>query len=312
MERARSLEEAARLAENTIIGTPKMENVEIVFSGSNNILYCEEGVSIVGSTINFKGSDALLLLRKSKYAYRLSVDLWGSTTIAFDRGSYFNGVLHAIVSERQAIIAGRDCLFSFGVWMRTADPHLLYSCKTHDRINNSRPIIIGDHVWIGQDAFLLKGTSIGSGSVVAARSVVSGKTIPSNTCWGGSPAREISTGVFFCPESVHAFTVEETERSQYYPSSRFIYQKSVTPPLCDLLHRLLDAGAIANQRLDTLLDVLDCDDHNRFTICSAANTNSSLLCERHNRCGTIGSRLKSMIKKLRYQTCGLLGERRSA
>jgi acetyltransferase-like isoleucine patch superfamily enzyme len=54
----------------------------------------------------------------------------------------------------------------------------------------SRPIIIGSNVFIGGFSIILKGTSIGDGSIIGAGSVVSG-IIPSGEIWAGNPARFI-------------------------------------------------------------------------------------------------------------------------
>lgn len=54
----------------------------------------------------------------------------------------------------------------------------------------SKPIIIKDKVWIGMEAVILKGVTIGEGAVVAARSVVV-KDVEPYTVVGGNPARVI-------------------------------------------------------------------------------------------------------------------------
>lgn len=54
----------------------------------------------------------------------------------------------------------------------------------------SSAVHIGENVWIGANATILKGVSIGDGSVVAAGAVVN-KNIPSHEVWGGVPARKI-------------------------------------------------------------------------------------------------------------------------
>lgn len=77
-------------------------------------------------------------------------------TLYIGKNNYFNGKLNLILSERKHIVIGDDGLFSFGIWLRTADPHLIYSCETHERINPSKNILIGDHVWIGQGSLVLK------------------------------------------------------------------------------------------------------------------------------------------------------------
>ena len=53
-----------------------------------------------------------------------------------------------------------------------------------------RPIRIGPNVWIGFDACVLPGVTIGAGSIVGARSVVSAD-VPPGTVVAGNPARVI-------------------------------------------------------------------------------------------------------------------------
>ena len=55
---------------------------------------------------------------------------------------------------------------------------------------STRPVVIGDDVWIGANAVILPGVTIGHHSVVAAGAVVT-KDVPSNTVVGGVPAKEI-------------------------------------------------------------------------------------------------------------------------
>lgn len=52
------------------------------------------------------------------------------------------------------------------------------------------PIHIGKRVWIGSNATVLPGVTIGDGAVVAAGAVVT-KNVPANTVVGGVPAKAI-------------------------------------------------------------------------------------------------------------------------
>jgi lipopolysaccharide O-acetyltransferase len=54
----------------------------------------------------------------------------------------------------------------------------------------SEPIVIGDNVHIGEYAIVLKGVSIGSGSIIGAGSVVT-RSIPKNSIAVGNPARVV-------------------------------------------------------------------------------------------------------------------------
>ena len=49
---------------------------------------------------------------------------------------------------------------------------------------------IGDDVWIGHGAILLRGVTIGDGAIVAAGAVVT-KDVPAFEIWAGTPARKI-------------------------------------------------------------------------------------------------------------------------
>ncbi|WP_275542363.1 acyltransferase [Inquilinus limosus] len=51
-----------------------------------------------------------------------------------------------------------------------------------------KPITVGDGVWIGADAIILGGVTIGAGSVIGAGAVVS-KDVPPNSIVTGQPAR---------------------------------------------------------------------------------------------------------------------------
>jgi acetyltransferase-like isoleucine patch superfamily enzyme len=57
---------------------------------------------------------------------------------------------------------------------------------------HTAPVIIADNAWIGMNATILKGVTIGENSVVAAGSVVT-KSVPPNTVVAGNPAVPVKT-----------------------------------------------------------------------------------------------------------------------
>jgi acetyltransferase-like isoleucine patch superfamily enzyme len=61
-----------------------------------------------------------------------------------------------------------------------------------DSVTYERPVVIGDNVWLGNNAIVLPGVTIGSGSVIAANSVVS-RDIPPNSLAAGAPAKVVRT-----------------------------------------------------------------------------------------------------------------------
>lgn len=272
----RSSEELNRLDNgNRFIGTPpKMKDSVIRFQGANNVLFCEPGVSLERSSLSFHKNDSLIVLGRSHDSYKLSVSINNRNTLFIGRENYFNGILNIVLSERKHFFVGSDCLFSFGIWVRTADPHLIYDCESKKRRNPSKSVYIGDHVWIGQAAFLLKGTEAASGSIIGAGAIVSGKHIPHNTVWGGNPAKMLSKGIFWDPSCVHAWSQEMTVASMEYDRyvkrmqdrriDAFIYHAdSETAVPFSEIDRTLDRMS-TEERLQYLTAYLDDGRHDRF------------------------------------------------
>lgn len=65
-----------------------------------------------------------------------------------------------------------------------------HDVKDHFMDGYSKPVIIEDNVWLATRCTILKGVTIGKGSVVAAGSVVT-KDVPPNSVVAGVPARLI-------------------------------------------------------------------------------------------------------------------------
>ena len=226
MTRIQSADDLRVMQDNSFFGElPSMENSSIIVNGTGNCLYFEEGVKLVSSRIALEGNNGLVMLGKNSHVYRMDVSINSNCSAVFGRDIYFNSTCHIIVSEGCSVIVGDDCLVSFGVWVRTADPHLIYDCDTHKRINASKNVVIGDHVWIGQNALILKGSVLGSGSIIGAMSLISGKAIPSNTIWGGNPAKLIKSNVFWEGSCVHKWTPKKTKKRLVWNGSEYIYQQ---------------------------------------------------------------------------------------
>ena len=62
--------------------------------------------------------------------------------------------------------------------------------KMNMQANISKPIVVGDDVWIGAKAVILSGVTIGSGAIISAGSVVN-KDVEPNSIVGGVPAKLI-------------------------------------------------------------------------------------------------------------------------
>ena len=225
MQILKSKDDFATLTDNKIIGAENIElhNSSIRFNGKGNILFCEENVRLYNSQIKFLGDDCIIYLSSNKHCYYLDVSAYKNSVFYIGKNNFINGAIHAVLSEQKNVFIGDDGLFSFDIWIRTADPHLVYSAKSKKRVNPSKSVFIGDHVWIGQSVFILKGTHIGSGSIVGAAAVCSGKELASNSSFGGNPVKQIGEDVFWTSDCVHTWDDEMTKEHETYYGDEYIY-----------------------------------------------------------------------------------------
>ena len=84
---------------------------------------------------------------------------------------------------------GAHCNIGSHVIIMDNDFHRLEP-ERRNEMPESAPIILEDNVWIGVRTVILRGVTIGAGSVVAAGSVVT-KDVPARSLAGGVPAKII-------------------------------------------------------------------------------------------------------------------------
>lgn len=101
---------------------------------------------------------------------------------------YINNNFNLSCFERIEI--GNEVAISENVCIRDADNHVITSSEHRP----TQPIKIGNKVWIGMNVTILKGVTIGDGSIVAAGAVVN-KDVPERCLVGGVPAKIIKENV---------------------------------------------------------------------------------------------------------------------
>ena len=94
----------------------------------------------------------------------------------------------AYIHAKESIHIGNNCVIAAGVNIMDSNGHELASTDRTQGRDKPSPINIGDNVWIGLNAIILKGSSIGNNCVIAAGSVVKG-CFPDNSIIQGNPAK---------------------------------------------------------------------------------------------------------------------------
>jgi acetyltransferase-like isoleucine patch superfamily enzyme len=155
----------------TIDNDCRFRHFRILIRGHNNSIHIKRNTLYIG-TIMVEGSN-------------LNVKIGENCTI--------NGLF--ITCRDEDILIGDNCLISSNVKIRSSDSHKIFDLETGSLINKPKtPVIIEDHVWIGQDAYIGKNSLISEGSIVAARATVT-KAITQKNCVIAEFSKIIKTNI---------------------------------------------------------------------------------------------------------------------
>ena len=268
MEVVTNRDDISSLNDNKINGNPKMEHSKITFAGINNVLFCENNVNLVHCNIFFKGNNSLVYLSSSKGNYSCNLHVANDSAVYIGKNNDLIPPINLNVQEHQNLIIGDDCSIGSNTNIRTSDAYIIYDESNKKRINNAASVFIGDHVWLGHQIYVERGSIIGSGAVIENNSHIAVDSIlKSNSLYQGNPANLIKKGIFFTKDYAPKFTKQDSNAFDTYSSRIFLYE--------DVVGETLDI-----KKVDALLSQFDVEEkldfiqklfiknkkHNRFSI----------------------------------------------
>jgi tetrahydrodipicolinate N-acetyltransferase len=137
---------------------------------------------------------ALIMARDSRLTIHGNVVIMRGTRIIVGRGAHLEIGDQSYINYDSAVTCwdhiaiGSNCAISWNANLFDGNGHELIVDGVPRPL--TRPLHIGDHVWVGTGAIIMGGT-IGDGSVVAAGSVVT-TDVPAKAIVAGNPARIVS------------------------------------------------------------------------------------------------------------------------
>jgi maltose O-acetyltransferase len=149
------------------------------------VLWIGRGTVTLGEAVQFGWRSSPLF-----YAGYCHVEVSGpeSTIEVGDRTEFNNNLM--LKSEGPGIRIGRNGLFGANVEIFDSNFHDLHPDRRRGGQVKMAPVEIGDNVFVGMGVKILKGSTLGSASVIGAGAVVTG-AIPAGVVAAGNPARVI-------------------------------------------------------------------------------------------------------------------------
>jgi acetyltransferase-like isoleucine patch superfamily enzyme len=201
--------------------TPKIIKSKLRFLGENNILVLKKDAVLKDCEITFHKSNAIIFVGKGGFTAKISI--FNDSVGYFGGSTFYNpdGRAYFKIAEHKDLFIGKNSLFSTNVSIETNDAHLLfeYDGEKYDRKNLSNSIIIEDHVWLGRNTSINKGSYITFNSVVAANSMINKPSLESGVILAGIPAKVIRRNIFWRGNETNWYQDSDTATwSTYEPT----------------------------------------------------------------------------------------------
>lgn len=179
---------------NTVVIDGVLINVEIIGDCLNSNITIAKGSVLRDTKIFIKGKNHKLYIGKfvSMKGGKISLEGDENNEIYIGEKTTIEDALISATECNSKVLIGEDCMFSNKIEIRNGDSHSIL--QNGERINQGGDVVIGNHVWIGSEAMVLKNVTIESNAIVAAKSLVT-KSVSTGLLVGGVPAKTIKTDV---------------------------------------------------------------------------------------------------------------------
>jgi acetyltransferase-like isoleucine patch superfamily enzyme len=195
------------------IGPSQISGLQVEVHGNNNRVRFGRGARLQNLRIHIAGDHCEILLGEN-------IDLDGCLLWVMGQHSRIQigadcafGPTNIYASDSNSRVEiGADCMFASDVEIRCGDGHTLFDRATGEIMNLAQYILIEDHVWFATGAWALKDVTIGEGSVIGAKAVVT-RDVPAHSLAVGIPAKVIRENIGWRKEPIHGLPKNWRERT---------------------------------------------------------------------------------------------------
>lgn len=147
-------------------------------------IYFEKGVHLMRYPQNISLGSGLVIKEGARICpcnNKAIISIGDNTTVGY----------HTYLFASEKITIGHNCLIAPFVYLVDSDHNIAKDKLINQQPNSTSPITIGNDVWIGTGAKILKGVTIHDGAVIASGALVK-DDVEAYSIVGGIPAKKIS------------------------------------------------------------------------------------------------------------------------
>lgn len=177
-----------------------LEGVQIKFLGDNSRVTFKKPIPARKRCVFNVGDNCSIELDSStRYINDLIIEATAPNChVKFGKNfSCYLTRIHLANERDLSVTVGDYCIFAKGTTIRTSDAHSIINKSTGEIVNEGKSVVIGNHVWITTDCYVLKGVYLPDWTIVAAGAIVTKSFEETNCIVGGAPAKILKRDVLW-------------------------------------------------------------------------------------------------------------------
>lgn len=180
---------------NFVIGTAFLKKTKIHVIGKNNKIIIDDYSKLNKCVFKIRGNNNIVHISNNVIINETDFHILDNNNeISLGHHTTITRRTNLSALESTKLIIGSDCMLATDIMFRTGDFHKIVDSEGK-RINPSKDIILGDHVWICAKVTGLKGTKIASNCIVGACSLVTKDYSEENCIIAGQPASVVKRNI---------------------------------------------------------------------------------------------------------------------
>ncbi len=161
-------------------------SVELIIAKNAKIVHCD---------ISIKGENNKLVIAGGATVRYTQIEILGDNCIIeIGRNSIIGHGCYLSAKNGRKLFIGNECMLSRNVKIMTSDGHVIY--QNGRVINAAKDIILEKNIWAADNVTILKGVTIGEGSILGINATVT-QNIPAYSIAAGNPAKVVKEKILW-------------------------------------------------------------------------------------------------------------------
>lgn len=188
--------------ERQLNNNENIKGLDISIKGNNNLIKLELPINSenskieIGNDISPNNNVIIEIGTTRRFIDVIISCLWGTNQyLKIGKNTTISGA-GIILNEQSGCIIGEDCKISNSIRIWASDGHAILDAHTLECINKTtEPIVIGNHVWIGEAVRITKNARVGNNCILGGGSVICKNYAEDNVIIAGNSGKIIKRGI---------------------------------------------------------------------------------------------------------------------